>query len=1220
MSNSIESLSIYFYRKGAEIKLFGAIINGSIEDVEKLIKSSSDINAKFDSNKITDFNWENIGNMANGDSFEDIFLNTPHHLDTPLHLATRLGKVDIVRILVKNGAYINVRNEYGHIPLHEALLKNHFEIFLDLIEAGADCDARLGDVTPLMMASREYDTRFMKALLKKGVAIDAEDGNGNTALNYSLGGKFQNFKILYDYGADINIQNEIQVSLLADACYKEAPGVIAFLIKLGADINQKDGKGNTPLAAAMFNESDEISKILIRSGAKINLKNEMGDTPLNGAAYALNPTIIHSLIEAGADVNLENLNEETPIINAAFNCVKFITQGDFETADLRTLEILLRNSDNIDLFDFLYNIEIDNDFSAWSFIIQLMIMYFVLRHPTINKPEDIHLPESLCDWWKDCQSQVQLMQSQILGRSSISLYRFLTETDKSKLVGYQSNDATGLREALGKICHLNDEIYSIYKYFIMASFYENGASVISLAHCFSLAKKREFTKANKFLILKIVKQLPIWNREDYIHTYITAEDIDKLIKSGSDINAKFDRRRMVEFNQKDIGNMENEDSFEDIIKNNLYHFDTPLHLATRLGKVEIVRILFKNGAYINVRNEYGHTPLHEALLKNHFEIFLDLIEAGADCNTRLVRETPLMMASQKYDTRFMKALLKKGVDIDAKDSSGNTAINYSLGRNFQNFKILYDSGAKINIQNEMKRSLLLDACFTKSPEVVAFMIKLGADVNQKDLYGNTPLALSNESGEITKLLIHTGAIIDSKNNFGDTPLHRAAYALKPSIIQTLIEAGADVNLKNRSGKTPFIMAATQFLNLFGMNGACATRLLISFRKGAEIKLFGAIINGSIEDVEKLIKSSSDINAKFDSNKITDFNWENIGNMANGESFEDIFLNTPHHLDTPLHLATRLGKVDIVRILVKNGAYINVRNEYGHIPLHEALLKNHFEIFLDLIEAGADCDARLGDVTPLMMASRKYDTRYMEALLKKEVAIDAEDSNGNTALNYSLGGNFQNFKILYDSGADINIQNKKYVSLLTDACYKEAPGVIAYLIKLGTNINQKDGNGNTPLAAAMFNESDEISKILIRAGAEINFKNEIGDTPLNRAAYTLNPNIIQSLIEAGADVNLENLNRKTPIINAALNCVKFISRGDFETEHLRTLETLLRNSDDIDLMAFLRNIEIDYDFFVWPFFIQLMIMYFVLRHPTINKPEDIHLPESLCDWWKECQIQ
>ncbi|UYV74280.1 hypothetical protein LAZ67_11002829 [Cordylochernes scorpioides] len=35
-----------------------------------------------------------------------------------------------------------------------------------------------------------------------------------------------------------------------------------------------------------------------------------------------------------------------------------------------------------------------------------MIKYFILQHPTENKPEYIPFPKDLSDWWKDCQSQV----------------------------------------------------------------------------------------------------------------------------------------------------------------------------------------------------------------------------------------------------------------------------------------------------------------------------------------------------------------------------------------------------------------------------------------------------------------------------------------------------------------------------------------------------------------------------------------------------------------------------------------------------------------------------------------------------------------------------------------------------------------------------------------------------------------------------------------------
>ena len=69
-------------------------------------------------------------------------------------------------------------------------------------------------------------------------------------------------------------------------------------------------------------------------------------------------------------------------------------------------------------------------------------------------------------------------------------------------------------------------------------------------------------------------------------------------------------------------------------------------------------------------------------------------------------------------------------------------------------------------------------------EVVAFLIKKGADVNAADGYGYTPLHLAAEGGhlEVVKLLVSHGARTDVKDIlFGGTPLGWAHHAGKKEV-------------------------------------------------------------------------------------------------------------------------------------------------------------------------------------------------------------------------------------------------------------------------------------------------------------------------------------------------------------------------------------------------------------------------------------------------------
>jgi ankyrin repeat protein len=76
---------------------------------------------------------------------------------------------------------------------------------------------------------------------------------------------------------------------------------------------------------------------------------------------------------------------------------------------------------------------------------------------------------------------------------------------------------------------------------------------------------------------------------------------------------------------------------------------------------------------------------------------------------------------------------------------------------------------------------------------VRALIELGADVNQANDYGTTPLYTAAEKGHeaIVRALIDFGADVNKANNNGWTPLYMAARdRFHHSVIKILTDAGA----------------------------------------------------------------------------------------------------------------------------------------------------------------------------------------------------------------------------------------------------------------------------------------------------------------------------------------------------------------------------------------------------------------------------------------------
>ena len=108
---------------------------------------------------------------------------------------------------------------------------------------------------------------------------------------------------------------------------------------------------------------------------------------------------------------------------------------------------------------------------------------------------------------------------------------------------------------------------------------------------------------------------------------------------------------------------------------------SPLHSASYVGDLEMIRILLEYGADINAQNDAGATPLHWATTWSRTEVVCVLLEQGADPNiSRYDGTTPLHNAVEARSPTKVRLLLEHGVHVDAVDKKGKTALRYARER------------------------------------------------------------------------------------------------------------------------------------------------------------------------------------------------------------------------------------------------------------------------------------------------------------------------------------------------------------------------------------------------------------------------------------------------------------------------------------------------------------------------------------------------------------
>ncbi|KAL1734527.1 ankyrin repeat-containing domain protein [Schizophyllum commune] len=105
--------------------------------------------------------------------------NTPgYHLRTPLHIAARCGRLEVIRLLDVHRAIIDLRDDLGWTPLFSAVWNGQKDAVELLIELGADVQARADDATtmldavgkdPSLSEDRDRDEQIYSALLQSGL-------------------------------------------------------------------------------------------------------------------------------------------------------------------------------------------------------------------------------------------------------------------------------------------------------------------------------------------------------------------------------------------------------------------------------------------------------------------------------------------------------------------------------------------------------------------------------------------------------------------------------------------------------------------------------------------------------------------------------------------------------------------------------------------------------------------------------------------------------------------------------------------------------------------------------------------------------------------------------------------------------------------------------------------------------------------------------------------
>jgi ankyrin repeat protein len=153
-------------------------------------------------------------------------------------------------------------------------------------------------------AARDGDLATVKRLLKDGGDVNAALGDGTTALHHAaMRGDAEMASVLLYAGANVRATTRLGgYTPLHLASQRGHDAVIDVLIKAGANPNQPTVTGATPLMLAAASGHVAAVKQLVAHKADVNAKEQANDqTALMFAAAFDRPEVVKILVEVGAD-------------------------------------------------------------------------------------------------------------------------------------------------------------------------------------------------------------------------------------------------------------------------------------------------------------------------------------------------------------------------------------------------------------------------------------------------------------------------------------------------------------------------------------------------------------------------------------------------------------------------------------------------------------------------------------------------------------------------------------------------------------------------------------------------------------------------------------------------------------------------------------------------------------------------------------------------------
>ncbi|KAK1754050.1 ankyrin repeat-containing domain protein [Echria macrotheca] len=586
--------------------------------------------------------------------------------------------------------------------------------------------------------------------------------------------------------------------------------------------------------------------------------------------------------------------------------------------------------------------------------------------------------------------------------------------------------------------------------------------------------------------------------------------------------------------------------------------DYPLLLAASCGHTSVVHLLLAHGAEPNCCDAQGFGPLHYAADIANTEIATALLEENADplsTGPEQKNKSPLALAALRDSVEMLTAFRNAQPDImiNMKTERGWNPIHGAAFHNAAKaLKYLAEMGnQKDSLTDDAEKETALNiAADLGHLESVKVLIDVGCDPTLRDAKGKNALHSAARSGKIKVVQYildkHAAAkslLLSQEADAYETPLHSAVYGENPDIVKLLLEHGSDPCPGNDAKSSPLHWAAEK-----GLTKIAA--ILLTHSKDAnprdsssQTPIHLAAKSGKYDFIVQFLQDAASLGLSVDINAVSKAGKSAIGlSLLNG--FDDIAMFLLEHGATslvdeegnyPIHHAAWRGYDAVVEKLMTQ-AGVDKRGYFGRTPLHCASLRGHLSTVKLLFPASTnvveDKDERGNTAIDSALIYHHLDVANY--LLDMGADHTGVDEFGNSLLQIAAGvPDLPMVERLLGLGCPGDQQNKLGGTPFSTAVQAGSTEVVDALIAAGYNgLHINDLGGNSPAVTAVEQGRLKMLRKLDDLGAPWHSVNNLGRNAAHAAVAKCHPSVLQFLEAKGVDFGLVDGAGYTPLMMAA----------------------------------------------------------------------------------------